>query len=269
MKHEWISLILSFFLCYSCGKKEEDKIPLFTSPATEETVDGNTEYLVNKLYEDDFDKMIEKKMSFPLFVYAAGCGTCDNFSIVLKDYIRIHHVIFPYMTLSVFHQSKASTPNLSDSALLFYKGGKLVRNVDDILSRVFTTKDFEKIMEQECQETSVQYLSSTYTYWNTKVPFLSYHFTPTLTLPPEKEKEVGHLQFDISKTDSLLLLLKEPTSYSSLYDYLSESGVDAFAYTEDSKENLENLFHLSFNGDYLRIEIKNGSAIKAEAVTLR
>lgn len=260
--------LLPLFLV-SCGNDNKSKIPLFHSDSTQETINGTQEYLVNKLYEDDFDSLIERKMSFPLFVYAAGCGSCDNFSIVMKDYIRQNKVIFPYMTLSVFNLSKTSTPSLSDSALLFYENGKLIKTYDDILDRVFTTSDLVKIMNEHTYDTCVDYLSTSYTYSNSTVPFRSYHFADSIFV--EENDDTPHDNFKID--DGTYLFLSENSfSYSCLYDELKNTTYQAVINVtddmKDRKEELEKKIGCNIDYSYQRVTYKNGLCINTESVSL-
>lgn len=263
-----VLFVIPFLFLSSCGKSGQDKIPLFRSPATSETIQGEQQYLVNKLYEDDFDHMIEKKMSFPLFVYAAGCGTCDNFAIVLKDYIRLHQIVFPYMTLAVFNQTKTKTPSLSESALLFYINGTLKRTIDNVLDNVFSTKDLEMLMNKETYETGIECLSSSYTYLNSTVPVYSYHFVPTLSFPEDREKEIPHAYAETIQDGTSLLMRKEPDSYSTLYSYLKENSYTSVLYTEEDEETLTKHFGQNIEGDFLSLSFKNGSCRKAEPIKI-
>ena len=268
--NKYFPLLLLPFLLFSCQKKDENKIPLFTSPATRENIKGNEEYLVNKLYENDFDYMIEKKMSFPLFVYAAGCGTCDNFSIVLKDYIRINNAIIPYMTLSVFNLSKTDTPSLSDSALLFYKEGKLIKTYDDILSQVFSTGDLTKIMDQYTYNSKVSYLSTSYTYSNSSFPFYSYHFSSSIFI--EESEDTSHDNFSITD-GNMLLLSGDSFSYPSLYQEIKNNEyVSIISISKDIKdgktEEVEKKIGTSLLYPYQKITYKNGLCTATESVDL-
>lgn len=268
--NKFLPLLLLPFLLFSCSNKEQDLIPLFTSDSTKENIKGNDEYLVNKLYENDFDYMIEKKMSFPLFVYAAGCGTCDNFSIVLKDYIRINKVIFPYMTLSVFNLSKTDTPSLSDSALLFYKEGKLIKTYDDILSQVFSTGDLTKIMEKHTYNTNISYLTTSYTYSNSSVPFYSYHFSSSILT--EENEDTPHDNFSI-QDGNMLLLSDDSFFYPSLYQEIKDNEyVSIVNISKDikdgKKEIVENKIKTSLRYPYQKITYKNGLCTATESVDL-
>ena len=268
--NKFFPLLLLPFLLFSCQKKEQDKIPLFTSETTKENIKGNDEYLVNKLYENDFDYMIEKKMSFPLFVYAAGCGTCDNFSIVLKDYIRINKVVFPYMTLSVFNLSKTDTPSLSDSALLFYKEGTLIKIYDDILSQVFSTVDLTKIMEKYTYNSNVSYLNTSYTYSNSSVPFYSYHFSSSIFI--EESEDDAHDNFSI--TDGNMLLLSDDSfSYPSLYQEIKNNEYNSIIkiskdIVNGKREDIEKKIGVSLLYPYQKITYKNGLCTATESVDL-
>ncbi len=256
-------------LLVSCGKDHPVSIPLFHSDSTVATINGEEEYLVNKLYENDFDTMIEKKMSFPLFVYAAGCGTCDNFAIVLKDYIRQNKVVFPYMTLSVFHLSKTSTPSLSDSALLFYENGKLVKNYDDILERVFTTSDLDQIMNSMTYDTGVNYLSTSYIYSNSTVPFRSYHFSKSIFA--KESTDTVQENFKISN-GSILYISDDSVSYSSLYEHLKTNSyigiADISSDIEKSKVEAEKKIGCEISYPYQKVTYKNGLCIATESVGL-
>ena len=214
--------------------------------------------------------MIERKMSFPLFVYAAGCGTCDNFSIVLKDYIRINKVIFPYMTLSVFNLSETETPNLSDSALLFYKDGKLVKSYDDILSQVFSTGDLTKIMEKHCYNSNIAYLSTSYTYSNSSVPFYSYHFSSSIFADVYDETSHDHFSMIDGNT---LFLSDDSFSYHLLYQEIKDNPyVSIVNITKDiqdgKKEDLEMKIGASLLYPYQKVTYKNGLCAATESVDL-
>ena len=85
------TIVLTILLLLtSCGKEEQQppQIPLFTLLDVRNTVGAKYDTLVYEINNKTLDTMIEKKMSFPLFVYASGCGTCDNFTYVIKDYIE-------------------------------------------------------------------------------------------------------------------------------------------------------------------------------------
>ncbi len=268
MRKSFLFLLLPLLLV-SCRKDNKDKIPLFHSDSTKEMINNSEEYLVNKLYESDFDSMIERKMSFPLFVYAAGCGSCDNFSIVMKDYIRQTKVIFPYITLSVFNLSKTSTPSLSDSALLFYENGKLIKTYDDILDRVFTTSDLIKIMNEYTYDTGVDYLSTSYTYSNSTVPFRSYHFTDSIFT--EANADTPHDNFKTE--DGLYLFLSNHSfSYSSLYDEVKNTSykavINVSSDIDNKKTELENKIGCAIEYSYQRVTYKNGLCINTESVSL-
>ncbi len=262
-------LFLLPLLLISCGKETKKQIPLFHSDSTVTTINGEEEYLVNKLYENDFDYMIEKKMSFPLFVYAAGCGTCDNFSIVLKDYIRQNKVVFPYITLSVLNLSKSTTPSLDSSALLFYQNGKLVKNYDDILDRVFSTSDLEKIMKEQTYDNNISYLSTGYIYSNSTVPFKSYHFSNSIFTEESTDTPLDN--FKISD-GSVLYLSNDSFSYSSLYEEIENHSYTAIANistdVKDRKEELETKIGTTLSYPYQKVTYKNGHCISAESVEL-
>lgn len=267
--HKPYFIFLVPLLLVSCGKEKEKTIPLFHSDSAVTIINGEEEYLVNKLYENDFDYMIEKKMSFPLFVYAAGCGTCDNFSIVLKDYIRQNKVVFPYITLSVLNLSKTDTPSLDNSALLFYQNGKLIKNYDDILDRVFSTSDLEKIMNEFTYDSNVSYLSTGYIYSNSTVPFKSYHFSNSIFIEDSTDTPLKNFQI---KDGSILYLSDDSFSYSSLYTELKNNSYTAVANIKSDvtnrKEELETKIGTQISYPYQKVTYKNGLCISTESVDL-
>lgn len=267
-----LGLIVSLLL-FSCNNNSEVKsnIPLFTSPITNQTIDGENEYLVNKIYDSELDYMIENKMSFPLFVYAAGCGTCDNFAIVMKDYIRLHQVVFPYMTLANYNLSKDKPISIDNSAILFFEEGKLVKTVDNVLEEVFSTSDLESLMDKYCYETNISYVSSGYRYMVNPIPFYSYKFTFSLNNIDDTTDNVyiSNIEINDESDFSLLVINKSNFVYADLYKLLEKEKVDSFAitYNQDEK-SLNETLKIDSLSPVMKITYSKGKSVSVETLSI-
>lgn len=238
MKRKYSLLLLPFLLLSSCEKSltKEEMIPLFSYERVSVERETSLDYMLYRISKDDIKKMISKKISFPVFIYGAGCGSCDNFSYVIKDYIRKTSTVFPSITLSSFNQSGVSNSRYTESALLFYKEGKLIKSIDNILEEAFTTSDLEKIMDKYTYQTGIQILNTTSLYYKTTGLFSYYEFEETIKDIENIEADSVNVVFE-KKTDfSKLLLINDSLvdDYNSIYKTLeTDIDIKSIAYVND------------------------------------
>ena len=81
-------LILPFLLSGCREESNLKKIPLFSfAGSVQETRSGEKGFLLS-LTNAELKNRVQRKASFPLFVYSQGCGTCDLFSYTIQGYLK-------------------------------------------------------------------------------------------------------------------------------------------------------------------------------------
>ena len=243
------TIVLTILLLLtSCGKEEQQppQIPLFTLLDVRNMVGAKYDTLVYEINNKTLDTMIEKKMSFPLFVYASGCGTCDNFTYVIKDYIEETHTIFPMIRLPLYVDSVHNPLSITDSALLFYENGTLTYYVDDPNEHYTTTKELTIEMEKHCYQTNIEYLSTSIILLPFLTPYNRYDFTSYLTEPIEetdnqiKMRYTNFIQEDVSV---LLFDEKEIEDFTPIYQVLKDNPTitGLSAYGEEKEKHSDTI----------------------------
>ncbi len=218
------NLVAVFLLVLSSCKRKgsEEKIPLLLfKGAVQETEKGKKGYFCS-LSDTDLTFLRGKKASFPLFIYAEGCGTCDLFSYTRQGYIKKEGVLFPFMTLSNYLRANPSS-SLTESALVFYSKGSIVKQVKNLEEDYSDTDDFTSLIHQYCFPSSRALLNGFenrlgLTY-SSQYPVYRIETAYTGSLPFSNDEKEGK---------PLCLVDKDLLS-----DYSSLKGIDASFYFLD------------------------------------
>ena len=138
-------LVILPLLLSSCKKESiEKKIPLFSFSGTVQKTEKGEKGFLLSLSDSELKNRVERKASFPLFVYSQGCGTCDLFSYTIQGYLKSSHIIFPFRTLSNY-LSFDKQASFSESAILFYSGGKIISTISNLPDNYSSTESFQKL----------------------------------------------------------------------------------------------------------------------------
>lgn len=136
-------LILPFLLSGCREESNLKKIPLFSfAGSVQETRNGEKGFLLS-LTDAELKNRVERKASFPLFVYSQGCGTCDLFSYTIQGYLKSAKTVFPFRTLSNYLLFDSSA-SFSESVILFYSEGKIVSTVSNLPEEYSSFEAFSK-----------------------------------------------------------------------------------------------------------------------------
>lgn len=233
--------LLFLLLLPSCGK-EETTMPIFAYPALFE-VAGET---IPAAYDCGLvlPTMIEKKMTFPLFVYLRGCGGCETFEYAIDSWIAEKNILLPYAAYSDF--VKATGRSDSQSAIYFFEEGKITEtfsldtseaNIQDFLDTRFEYLDIL------CLNAAVaDHIPSAY--------YANYDILPSVLLP---EEESGKTPFSLAALqeggDKVLYLNDEKIAdYSLFFTSLDELYITAIATIDDDLSSLDEETFLSLYG---------------------
>lgn len=266
-------LLLSLLSLFACNSKEEVKIPLFNYQYSENER-TKTDYALNRLTTNSLNSMLEDKMSFPVFVYAAGCGSCDNFATVIKDYIRQYKIAFPTITLAQYLRSNINS-TLTNSALVFINEGKIFKTIDTILDDVFITSELVSIMNKYTYMTNVNIVNTANLYNQTTGTFSYYEFTSYLSSYENYTGDMLISKFDDLKKENLNLLLidnRNEIDFSYIYTYLnSNTNVDSIALIDEQLNNdvsyLNSILKENKLGKITYIEFNNNEVKKFEVIS--
>ncbi|MCI1735643.1 MAG: hypothetical protein LKM30_07975 [Bacilli bacterium] len=140
------------FPLLSCHSTVE-KVPVFQSSVVSRTETDSTYYLSCRLFETDLTDLMAKKASFPLVVYAPGCGTCSLFDYALWDYEKTYQAALPYAMLSNY-ASVSGLPEITDNSLVIFNGGKVVKTIT-ITAKNQDSKSFFALMDTYTYRTDI------------------------------------------------------------------------------------------------------------------
>lgn len=231
-----LSFLLLFpLLLNSCGTSDNPdvQVPIFHYSHTSYTQEGKVSYLANWLSTDSLSYLIENKASFPLFVYAQGCGTCSDFPNIFKAYLRKSNMVFPYTLLSSYDSLTIDKPSLTQSALLFYRDGKLAYQYDSIETEVMTNEEFESLMQRHIIDTEVEILNPSLANIQTAGIFPYYSFSSDLFLTSTKDTLIPS-DFERKKEEGMTALIVDESNdfhFSDLYRIFEEQdSVDSLLF---------------------------------------
>lgn len=239
------SLLLFPFLLFSCNGKDSSSsmnidfdIPLFHSEYVIHNESDKKYQLLEYMTTDDINTAIERKQSFFVFVYNSGCGSCDNFNIVIRDYISKTNVVFPYTIWSYYNRSNNHAA-FEKSGIAFYENGVLVDSIDDINSKVFDTNDFIKLLGDYTFDTEATILNPIKTNYPLDNNYSTMDFITSL----------DSITIDVSGIDEFILVNYDSYTASKYYDYLKDAETESIVYysSSDTSEDIKSA--ISDSGD--------------------
>ncbi len=229
MKKKLLFLLSFSLLASSCGQESSviesssqevrQSIPLFHYELNRLETAFSIEYMPFEIDNTTFGYWINQKASFPLFVYASGCGSCDVFALNVKDYIRQESLSLPFMTLSSY-QKTANPLSLSDSAFLFFHEGKLLTYKTDF-DDIGSTKELKQYIDQYTYDTDITFLNSSYILNTYDDTFTTYSYRGNISKYEDTDQAVK----DFSGSYMLVRNVHQ-LDYPSFYTYLKESYFD-------------------------------------------
>ncbi|MFA6829361.1 MAG: hypothetical protein WCR67_01445 [Bacilli bacterium] len=234
----------------SCSSVTE-KIPVFSLKQISTVYNNSTYYLLNRLFEDDLTSLIEKKASFPLVVYAPGCGSCEFFDYALWDYVNQNKVVLNYMLLANY-SSVSGLQQFTENTVVFFINGKIVSSTK-IDSTNNSSDSFFKLMNQHTYISNVRILNTYYIQPVNQVPYLKYYTFSELAKPFEEEvsnqyiTSLSPLVLEEEKAKVLFCNFDEINDFSELNTYLENSTSEAdsiyfFTNKKDDSFALSSLF---------------------------
>lgn len=242
--------LLPFVLLASCKPKNEKKIDVFTMRNISVKVALDfTDYLFEDINKDSLKARIEAKETFPLFVTASGCGTCDFLSLAVKDYQRLHALILPRIGLNNYLLTKVKgLPDLSDSSFVFFDKGE-ISYWETGITQYDDTKKFTDFFEKHGTYHSILNVSDYVLSTPLRGDFNSFSFADGIGIRNDSDTRIINFDVESAKKNKETYLFingsREETDQVKLHDYLLEKKPTGFAYV---KENLalNNLKEVSY-----------------------
>ncbi len=246
--------------CNPTPEKKDTSIPLFHYADCSLTLtDGSEDTLLNRYSSEDFEDALSKKESFPLFVFASGCGTCDTFSYLLKDMVKDHSLVLPFMFLSDYHNLKGSL-DISDTSFVFYQNGKAIDYQSD-LSSFEKGKDIYSYLLTYCYDTKTYKEEAIEVDSNLRTPYNFYSFLGRTTLSKEEKENAFYRYKPLEKSSKTYLFYSsKKTDYSSFSLYFKNHNIDALVDIENETDSD------SFSKNYL-LNLKDISSSPYTSVT--
>ena len=245
MKHKF-SLFLLLPLLFSCSPTTSShsrivpKVPLFHYEANNVRLSDRNDYMFHRLFVEDLNSYLEKKASFALYVYGAGCGTCDLFSMTVKDYILKTNAVINFMYLNEYLETEHAL-NLTQSSFLFYHEGELIDSISTLDDYAYS-KTFETFMDERTYDTHITLLNSSYQDETIRTTFNTYTLTSFITPLEEKQYFVPiqeYIEGKLAKEKAHVLWIADnqlslPEIYEELKNY---QGYSAFISEEILSDN--------------------------------
>jgi hypothetical protein len=206
-------LLLPFLLPLSSCRKESYSVPLLHYEDSVVTANGKERYLAYQVTLSDIREAMKTKQSFFVLVYAAGCGTCDLFSIIVQDYIKTNHAVIPYLLLSAYGDPEG-LPTISDTTFLFFKDGA-VRESILAGSLKNDSQAFASMMKERVADSEVSLLNVGTCLTYAASPFPTYTLNTRIT-GPDPSEGVSYFPYSLTALrnaqSSVLYLQKEKVS---------------------------------------------------------
>lgn len=222
-------LLLSTALLGSCqSSTDRDKsIPLFHyEDLSLKLEDNTTDTLLNRWSDKDFEEAVTRKESFPLFVFATGCGTCDTFSYTLKDMVKEHSLVLPFMFLSDYHNLTGSV-DISDTSFVFYKDGKVIDYKSD-LSSFESKEDVYSYLLNYCYDTNAYQEEAIEIDSNLRTPYNVYSFLGRTSLTSEEKENSYYRYSPLDKASKTYLFYhSDSKDYTVFSGYFKNHSIDA------------------------------------------
>lgn len=267
----FLPLLLSS--CVVKGGSNSSLIPVFHYENSVYKMADKEHYLTNWVGSEQLENLIKNKASFPLFVYAQGCSTCSDFPNILKAYIKKYQIVFPYTLLSSYLDLNIDKPALSQSALLFYKNGKIVKRYDDIENEVMTNEEFASLMQKHTVDTKVQILNPAKATIQKAGVFPYYSFTSDFTLYKDDIEYLPSLFPDEKSTDTCVLIVDDSKSFSfvDLNNNLTNNTDIVsllFVGNENKKGNIKELINFELNAVFTKAKYQDNVLIESISLPL-
>lgn len=108
-------------LLASCESLPQEKIPIPQCESSSLSIGEDVVYQCLNV-SDRIGSMIEARLSFPLYVYVPGCGTCDLSSLAMDFYLQQTKAMFPYCTSGALND--AISRRIEETSILIFHNGK-------------------------------------------------------------------------------------------------------------------------------------------------
>ena len=220
--------------------KDNAAIPLFHNSGVIYSDEISTKYLTYSLSNDILKEYINKKASFFLLVYAPGCGTCDNLTPVINDYIKRNKAIFPYMLVGNYNDVReeiASLPEINSNSILFISNGVVKANVV-LTQKYYDGKPFDKLMAKYVYD-SHKYIKNTIYVDSFNTSFLPCYKISTFYHVENKE----YIYSSILDTEQVLMINKDNiTNYSDVISNINKKEVENVYFYNDNDQFIKDNF---------------------------
>ena len=238
-------LLASFFLVSCQNDNQNELIPYLTSPLISSFDKG----LALHISQEQYAIMIDKKMSFPLFVYSPGCSSCDLLGDYLSAYIKQTNIIFPFLFLDEYQNS--STFSLQESAFLFYHNGSLIQS-KTTFEDIGSMKDLKNYFAYHLTDSSISLYNTIEIQDDDSYPYLSLSYMLSNTFSFDKDEKS--------------LFIKSFSSYKDIVPSLKKNNITNIIFDKDDFVQgsfFEKEFHITdFDHDAFLYE--NGEMKKYE-----
>lgn len=244
-----LPLLFLPFSLFSCQGQEEQEgnIPLFHSDLLTYTLpEGTADYLFNLYSTSELEAAMGRKESFFVYVYAAGCGTCDTLGLLVKSFVRKNNAVVPFMFLPDYRASEGAL-DLSETSFLFYEEGVLTDTISDF-SSVGSEADLEELLSPYLYDTGVTIDNTLKLESNLRTTYNLYHIADYV-FGEESDSDYIYLAEEGSLTEENVLFLKDQNyAPDDLYSFLKEKEVTRLAYVSAQTDSttFEEYYHFAY-----------------------
>lgn len=217
--------LFPILLSPSCAPKNEKILAFSYRGAMVRTDEGNRTQCLN--VSQALPELLKAKTSFPLFVYAPGCGTCDLSTREMDKYLERTGALFPYATSGYFEESTGKRID-ENTIVIFQEGEEVTRH------SMGSEKNLDDFLEQWIEVSEVEVLNS-----------CQYSTAPSYFYPnyifSDEERTFDPLESFLGDGKSRILILpKDMTQIMTALESLDRFDVDGLLFVDQSeKESYE------------------------------
>lgn len=209
----------------SCAENLE-KIPVFQIEKNTVMISSGTDYLFEYINSEKLQQRIDEGDSFPLFVTSPGCGTCDLFSISVKDYLRRTNIVLPHIQLNQYLMV-SSLPKISSTSFVFIKRGKAIRVEENIDKRGYTDAQLDRFFEKRIDIRSVYRYDDLVLHLPLQGDFNTFDFQGGISRGGEGLISTFDADVFIEKEKSILMSDRK-LSNTEIFDIYSDHPFDGY-----------------------------------------
>lgn len=236
-------LLVSVFLISCQNENQNELIPYLTSPSISTFDKG----LALHISQEQFTTMIDKEMSFPLFVYSPGCSSCDLLGDYLSAYIKQTNIVFPFLFLDEYQNKSAFS--LQESAFLFYHNGLLIHSKTSF-EDIGSFKELKNYFASHLTDSSISLYNTIEYKDDYSYPYFSLSYTLSSTFSFAMEEKSLFIKSFSSYKDIVPSLKKDnikniifdkddfvPGSFFEKEFHITDFDHDAFLYENGVMKN--------------------------------